>query len=583
MEYKSENKICQNCKGNFVTEPDDFSFYEKMQVPAPTWCPKCRMMRRTSFRSVRSLYKRNCDLCNKSIVTMYHSDDPAPVYCNTCWQGDAWDPISYGMDIDWSRPFLEQWHELLGKVPRFALWQVPPLENCEYTNYSISNKNCYLSYSVTGCEDVRYCENIDQSKNSLDNLWVNGLENCYENVDSLKNYNSKFIIQSRDCIDSWFLFDCVNCQSCFMSSNLRNQQFVFRGKQLTKDAYQKAVFNEKTGSFQSLENLKKEFYGLIENKAFHKYADIVNSPLATGNHIQSSKNIKNSFGVSGSENMKNSMRVLKNSRDSQDIYGLAGGELIYDCVAVSYDTNNCAFGFLCNTSMSNARYIALCLSSDNIFGCVGLKKKDYCILNKEYSKEEYLALVPKLINHMNALPYFDTKGRKYSFGEFFPIEFSPHSYNEAVAFDIFPITKSEALGQGYRWKEKEVRDYSITTKAQDLPDLIEDVPDSVISEVINCAHNSNCDQQCTTAFRISSDDIAFYRRFNLPLPRLCPNCRHYERLAKREPIALWHRSCMCDIENHGHNSKCQNEFETSYAPERPEKVYCEDCYKKEVY
>ena len=40
MEYKSETKTCQNCKNDFIIEPDDFSFYEKMKVPAPTFCPE---------------------------------------------------------------------------------------------------------------------------------------------------------------------------------------------------------------------------------------------------------------------------------------------------------------------------------------------------------------------------------------------------------------------------------------------------------------------------------------------------------------------------------------------------------------
>ena len=40
---------------------------------------------------------------------------------------------------------------------------------------------------------------------------------------------------------------------------------------------------------------------------------------------------------------------------------------------------------------------------------------------------------------------------------------------------------------------------------------------------------------------------------------------------------------MCDKTNHDHNGKCQIEFETSYAPERLEIVYCESCYNQEIY
>ena len=35
------------------------------------------------------------------------------------------------------------------------------------------------------------------------------------------------------------------------------------------------------------------------------------------------------------------------------------------------------------------------------FGCVGFKHKQYCILNKQYTKEEYEKLVQKIIKQMN--------------------------------------------------------------------------------------------------------------------------------------------------------------------------------------
>ena len=81
---------------------------------------------------------------------------------------------------------------------------------------------------------------------------------------------------------------------------------------------------------------------------------------------------------------------------------------------------------------------------------------------------------------------------------------------------------------------------------------------------------------------------------NLPLPRLCPNCRHYQRIKQRNPLKLWKRQCQCagqKSENgiyqntikHSHeNQPCPNEFETSYSPDRKEIVYCEKCYQAEV-
>ena len=101
------------------------------------------------------------------------------------------------------------------------------------------------------------------------------------------------------------------------------------------------------------------------------------------------------------------------------------------------------------------------------------------------------------------------------------------------------------------------------------------IDESIIGKVIECSHRGECTQNCTLGFKIILEELQFYRRMNLPLPHLCPNCRHYERLSQRNPMKLWHRKCM--------KEGCDNEFETSYAPERPEIVYCEKCYQKEVY
>ena len=48
---KSETKQCQNCKKDFIIEPDDFGFYEKIKIPPPTFCPECRMQRRLAWRN----------------------------------------------------------------------------------------------------------------------------------------------------------------------------------------------------------------------------------------------------------------------------------------------------------------------------------------------------------------------------------------------------------------------------------------------------------------------------------------------------------------------------------------------------
>src|SRR3989344_768359 len=114
----TETKVCQNCKVSFTIDASDFSFYEKVQVPPPTFCAQCRFQRRLSFANERYLYKNTCGLCGKNMIAMYPPGTPFPVYCLDCYRGDKWDPFSFGKPYDFNRPFFEQFKELKLRVPR---------------------------------------------------------------------------------------------------------------------------------------------------------------------------------------------------------------------------------------------------------------------------------------------------------------------------------------------------------------------------------------------------------------------------------------------------------------------------------
>src|SRR3989344_8244486 len=109
---QSENKVCKNCSASFTIESDDFGFYEKMQVPPPTWCPECRLIRRLLIRNERALYKEECSLCKVPTFSVYALGHSFPTYCSTCWFSDTWDPFIYGRDSDPSRSFFEQFQDL---------------------------------------------------------------------------------------------------------------------------------------------------------------------------------------------------------------------------------------------------------------------------------------------------------------------------------------------------------------------------------------------------------------------------------------------------------------------------------------
>lgn len=563
-------------------------FYGRMKVPPPTFCPRCRLQRRLALRNERNLYRRNCGLCGKSMVSMYSPEKPLIVYCKECWWGDGWDPLQYGRNYDLSKPFFVQFRELLEKVPRPNLI-LSDAVNCDYCNYFAGGKNCYLCFGSIAVEDCLYGAPYE-SKNCVDTYLARECEFCYECVDCEK---LSHCLHCQDCANSLNLtacFDCKNCQDCIGCIGLRNKKYHILNKEYARDAYEaekkKIVANGRTALqelFRSLEGLKGRFP--------HRFATTLQSSGVTGDHIVQSKNARDCFDVKRCEDSRHCIRMI-DGKDAYDTNYCEFMELSYEHIGY---WKNTAVKF-CNTcgESSSLEYSDFCIGSHDLFGCIALRNKEYCIFNKQYSKEEYQRLVPKLVGHMNEKPYMDRAGRTYRYGEFFPMEFSPFAYNESLAQEFFPLSQEDIKKRGFEWRDVEARDYRPTMNAYAIPNAITEVSDAVVNEVVECAHQGRCTDQCTTAFKILPEELRFYRQMNISLPQLCPNCRHFERLRKRLPFTLHERACGCGgaasrsggYENtgkHSHGAEpCPNTFVTSYAPDRKEIVYCEQCYNAEV-
>ncbi len=585
-EYKNLVLGCQNCKQDFTIESEDFSFYEKIKVPPPTFCPECRMIRRMMWRNERSLYKRPCDLCGKSFISIYSIDTEFKIFCSSCWKSDKWDPRDYGMDLDFSKPFFKQFRELMLKVPRQGLVHIKePIINSDYANYLSEAKNAYLSYSVIKVsEDVFYSKNVDNSKYIFDSLSVVQCEKCVENVNGAKNYSSDHLFYSENCIDSKYLYNCKNCSNCMGCVGLRNKQYCIFNVEYSKEKYEDEIKKYNLSSHDSLKEFEEAFHRLEQNFPRH-YMNSINSINSTGFGLKDCKNCKHVFESYGGENVKYAFRS-PTIKDSMDTLNSGWSELMYEFSSGGGErSQNSKFIINGMESQIDCEYTDSCgFGSNNLLGCIGLKKSNYYILNKQYSKEEYFILINKIKDHMDALPYIDRTGKVYKYGEFFPAEFSPFCYNETIAQEHFPINKSMSLGLGYPWKEFTDRNYNVEIKGNDLETEEMRSGQVIVGKTISCAHLGKCEHQCTEVYKILLQEYNLYKELNIALPICCPNCRHHNRLNYKNPLKLWHRQCMCEKEGHNnHAGQCEVEFETSYAPERPEIVYCEKCYQQEVY
>jgi hypothetical protein len=501
---------------------------------------------------------------------MFSPDQQLVVYERDYWWSDKWDQNASGRDYDFSKPFFQQYKELFEKAPLPNLANSHSI-NSEYGNHNAEVKNCYLTYASYKNEDLAYCFGANECKNSFDLYTsINGIQ-CYDDTLCSDINRVSFSYDSDESVNCSFLRSCKNIIDSLGCINLRNKSNCIFNQQYTKEEYIKERAKYDFGSYKQLTDFRNKFADFIKKYPM-RYGFIYKSQNVIGDQALNCKNVYMGFDIyNNAEDCKYIAHVL-NLRDCYDGYG-GGGNLTnsYEFVDTGIDATSNLFSVFTHVCQYT-NYTYACHNSKNLFGCVGLRSKEYCILNKQYTKEEYEELVPKIVAHMNEMPYTDSNGRIYKYGEFFPSEISPFAYNETIAQEYYTKTKEEILEQGYKWREPDTKNYKITLQPKDLPDHIKDVKDDILNQVIACEHVGKCNEQCAGAFKIIPSELQFYRVMNLALPRLCPNCRHYARLRQRNPFKLWDRQC----------DKCKKEIKSSYSPDRQEIIYCEACYNNEV-
>ena len=284
-----ETRLCQNCRKQFVIEPEDFLFYSKLNVPPPSFCSSCTMQRILTWRNERSLYRRK-DAFGKDIISIFAPEKPFTVYDHKSWWSDEWDALNFGRDYDFSRPFFVQFRELLEKVPLPSVINKNAV-NSDYCNHSEDSRNCYLIFGSIWNENVLYAKGAIKCKDSVDIFFGNKEELAYENVHCEETYNVSFGKNSNASRDSSFVSDCHGVEGCFLSVNLRNKKYHIFNVPYTKEEYRKKIEEFDLGGYKTQQRLCKEFKE-FELRHPKKYAHVINSPGSTGDGLYDCKNCK---------------------------------------------------------------------------------------------------------------------------------------------------------------------------------------------------------------------------------------------------------------------------------------------------
>ena len=588
------DKICTHCKIVFQITDKDIEFYEKVSpsfdwrkynISTPNLCPECRQQRRLSFRNERKLYKRKCDYSWKEIISTYSPDKKNKVYDQDIWWSDKWEALDYWIDFDFNKTFFEPFNDLIQDSPRKHINQKKENTNSIYSNIITWVKNSYLSFAGAYSENIYYTNWFGYNKNCIDSSYIVNSENCYECLDLDRCYNCKYTLNSSNCNDSIFLYNCKNCSYCLLSANLYWKKYYINNKKFTREDYKKII--DKLTQYAFLKDYIESF-NLLLNKVVRKNLDNNWSDRSIWNKVINSKNVLNWFDVYNVNFARNIFDWWwwESLMDFYEFFDDCSNSYEWQEMWKSYKAICCSYCYLVN----NISYCLDCYNCSNLFWCVWLRNKSYCILNKQYTKEEYNKLVPKIIEHMQ---------KTWERWESFPSSLSPFWYNETVAEEYFPMTREEVINDTVissewnesrdlkketsplhskwhtflHWKVFNWSDYEAPKPKVDkiipankLPEDIKDIPDDILNRAIEC-------EVTKKPFRIIPGELEFYRKHNLPIPRRHPDRRHLDRMKLRNPRKLFDRKC----------DKCKKDIKTTYSPERLEIVYCEECYNNEVY
>lgn len=543
---------CSKCKKEFEHPERAVQIYEKLDMPLPRECFLCRIQHILAFWIFGKFRKGKSDLSGKPLITTIPENPRFPVYTTKEWFSDDWEPPQ--MDYDPNRPFFEQLKELQERAPRPHQLGTNNVD-CDWCDDVWDSKNCYLAKSFVECENIKYGYRNIRIKDSIDTAYCYDSQQSYDITFSFNCYRMRHSLNVRDSFDSAFLYDCRNCSNCFMCWNLRGKQYCIRNKQYSKENYLKELEKYDLGSWETIKSLKDEWKEHLREDAVHRANLNVKSYDSTGNIMTNCNKCEKCYYWEDSEDCAESFRGALNKSLASAV-----GTFSFELSAF---TGQSGYGYQCKyiVNCNNCRYVEYldqCVNCEYCFGCVGIRTRKYCILNKQYTKEEYEKLKQKIIESMK---------KDGSYGEYFPYSMAYSGYNitTTMLFKELSETKKSIEKLGGYWED--IDESAIEgTPTSELPDNIKDVKDDITKTALICPETG-------WRYNIAPDELKFYRQMKIPLPRYHFDHRTIERFSRIAIIIPQDSDCIF----------CGKTTKTFYSPELGyKKIACVGCYQKEV-
>ena len=470
-------------------------------LPPPTIKPAEVGRRILAWGNLRHLFHAKSALSGVPHLSRYNPRDGYHSVTQEEFWDDRVDNIRFGRSYDFSRPFFDQYAELIRQVWCMAL-SITNSEGSDYCNGVENIRDCYLCFSAREARECMYGVSQYFSNDCVHCVAAVRCQYCYGCVSVDTCY------ECRHCRDCWSCSNCVGCLDCRGCSNcigcvgLRQAQYCLFNEAAGRSGYEAFLAQHRLGSFKDMTALCARCEEFIARSA-RRVERIINAEDCSGSYIVRSANVCAGYQISECRDCGYLTIGLK-SRDCWKGYAL-GSELCYAAGVV--DSQNCAYSY----GIWGGEALWYCYSMfahcSSCFGCAALRGKSYCILNKQYSQAEYFELVARIVQHMR---------QNGEWGECFPPHYAPHSYQESWLADYLEdLPPGEAARRGYRMRPVEYGAAAAgAIEAERLPDDITSADlDQLGRTKVRCPLSGR-------VYNFQRKELEYYRRHDLPLPRL---------------------------------------------------------------
>jgi len=291
--------------------------------------------------------------------------------------------------------FLKELKRLIAMHPKRPS-QVLNSENSEFGSNIYYSKNIYNCFDCSRSTDLTHSTDSHDCVNSSDLDFCYESELCYECDDIHHCFNCSYLEYCGNMTDSDFCYDSSGCHDVFGCVHLDNKSFCIFNRQLTEAEYREKVKYLKTLPAQQIideVNKIKRTHPVTQTRSLH------NENSDYGNYVFYSKNCYMCFDAAKNENC-GYIHDSSNHKNSYDVSQSGESELSYEVIDSGniFNSDFIMFSKLCNDSS----YLFDCSNVKNSIGCVRLEHKEFCILNRQFSPEEYEKIAVPLLAELRS-------------------------------------------------------------------------------------------------------------------------------------------------------------------------------------